>query len=113
MYAVWVFFFKQKTAYDIRIDDVKFNSERDAAQESLFNAQPSLTANRASNWAPEAMRYDAEGFNQALLHMLRAAPELRTSEPNQYDLEDIADRPLPTERRGPLPLTKAPNEGEE
>ena len=32
------------TAYDIRIDKVKFNSERDAAQESLFNAQPGLTS---------------------------------------------------------------------
>jgi alpha-N-acetylglucosaminidase len=51
------------TAYGIRIDAVKFNSERDAAQESLFDAQPrSQPLIRASNWSPEAIRYDAEAI---------------------------------------------------
>lgn len=95
------------TAYDIRIDQVVFNSERDAAQESLFNAQPSLTVNRASNWSPEAMRYDAEAFKRALPEMLQVAPALRSSETYQYDLVDIARQTLANESRLLLPQIKA------
>ncbi len=95
------------TAYDIRIDEVVFNSERDAAQESLFNAQPSLTANRASHWSPEAMRYDAGAFKQALSEMLRVAPRLRASETYAYDLVDIARQTLANESRMLLPKIKA------
>lgn len=92
------------TAYDIRIDDVVFNSERDAAQESLFNARPSLTANRASNWSPESMRYNAEAFKRALPELLRAAPKLRNS---SYDLVDVARQRLANESRALLPQIKA------
>jgi len=95
------------TAYDIRIDQVVFNSERDAAQESLFNAQPSLTANRASNWSPEAMRYDASTFAQALPEMLQVTPALRSSDTYQYDLVDIARQTLANESRVLLPQIKA------
>jgi alpha-N-acetylglucosaminidase len=95
------------TAYDIRIDEVAFNSERDATQESLFNAQPSLTANRASNWSPEAMRYSAEAFKRALPELLQVAPALRTSETYRYDLVDIARQTLANESRGLLPQIKA------
>jgi alpha-N-acetylglucosaminidase len=95
-----------ETAYDIRIDDVQFNSERDAAQESLFDAQPSLTANRASNWSPEGMRYDAERFKRALPEMLEVAPALRASETYQYDLVDIARQTLANESRMLLPQIK-------
>jgi alpha-N-acetylglucosaminidase len=93
-----------KTAYDIRVDQVAFNSERDAPQESLFNAQPSLTANRASNWSPEAMRYDAEVFRQALPRLLEAAPRLRN---RSYDLVDVARQTLANESRVLLPQIKA------
>ena len=95
------------TAYGIRIDAVKFNSERDAAQESLFDAQPSLTVNRASNWSPEAMRYDAERFRRALPLMLRVAPTLRSSETYRYDLVDIARQTLANESRVLLPQIKS------
>lgn len=95
------------TAYDIRIDQVVFNSERDAAHESLFNAQPSLTVNRASNWSPEAMRYSAETFKQVLPEMLRVAPALRSSETYQYDLVDITRQTLANESRLLLPQIKA------
>jgi len=95
------------TAYDIRIDQVVFNSERDAAQESLFNAQPSLTVNRASNWSPEAMRYDAGAFKRALPEMLQVAPALRSSDTYQYDLVDIARQTLANESRLLLPQIKA------
>jgi alpha-N-acetylglucosaminidase len=92
------------TAYDIRIDAVVFNSERDAAQESLFNAQPSLTANRASNWSPEAMRYDAAAFRQALPELLRSAAR---SPGSAYDLVDVARQTLANESRTLLPRIKA------
>jgi alpha-N-acetylglucosaminidase len=95
------------TAYGIRVDAVDFNSERDAAQESLFNAQPSLTTNRASHWAPEAMRYDAKLFTRVLPEMLRVAPELRASETYAYDLVDIARQTLANESRLLLPQIKA------
>ncbi|MDR3446749.1 MULTISPECIES: alpha-N-acetylglucosaminidase [unclassified Dyella] len=95
------------TAYDIRIDSVAFNSERDAAQESLFNAQPSLTANRASNWSPEGMRYDATLFKQALPEMLKIDPALRSSDTYQYDLVDIARQTLANESRLLLPRIKS------
>jgi alpha-N-acetylglucosaminidase len=101
------------TAYDIRIDDVEFNSERDAAQESLFNAQPGLTANRASNWSPEAIRYDAEAFKRALPLMLQVAPSLRASETYQYDLVDIARQTLANESRLLLPRIKASYDGKD
>jgi alpha-N-acetylglucosaminidase len=92
-----------RTAYDIRIDLVTFNSERDAGQESLFNAQPSLTANRASNWSPEAMRYDARLFKQALPQLLAAAPTLKNV---SYDLVDVARQTLANESRLLLPEIK-------
>jgi alpha-N-acetylglucosaminidase len=90
---------------------VKFNSERDAAQESLFDAQPGLTVNRASNWSPEAIRYDAEAFKRALPLMLRVAPSLRASETYQYDLVDVARQTLANESRVLLPQIKAAYDG--
>lgn len=99
------------TAYDIRVDDVKFNSERDAAQESLFDAQPGLTVNRASNWSPEAIRYDAEAFRRALPLLLQVAPALRAGETYQYDLVDVARQTLANESRALLPQIKAAYDG--
>jgi alpha-N-acetylglucosaminidase len=99
------------TAYAIRIDEVNFNSERDAAQESLFDAQPSLTADRASNWSPQAMRYDADVFKRALPEMLKVARALRASETYQYDLVDIARQTLANESRVLLPQIKTAHDG--
>lgn len=99
------------TAYDIRTDQVVFNSERDAAQESLFDAQPALTVNRASNWSPEAMRYSATAFGRALPQMLQVAPALRASETFHYDLVDIARQTLANESRVLLPRIKSAYEG--
>jgi alpha-N-acetylglucosaminidase len=101
------------TAYGIRVNEVEFNSERDAAQESLFDAQPSLTVNRASHWSPEAMRYDAQEFKRALPEMLRVAPELRGSETYRYDLVDIARQTLANESRLLLPEIKAAADAKE
>jgi alpha-N-acetylglucosaminidase len=95
------------TAYGIRVDAVDFHSERDAAQESLFNAQPSLTVNRASHWSPQAMRYDPQQFKRVLPELLQVAPKLRTSETYEYDLVDIARQTLANESRLLLPQIKA------
>ena len=92
------------TAYNIRIDAVIFNSERDAAQESLFDAQPSLSANRASNWSPEGMRYDGAAFARALAELVRAAP--RTAG-GAHDLVDVARQALANESRVLLPRIQA------
>lgn len=94
------------TAYGIRIDPVEFHSERDAGQESLFNAQPSLTVNRASNWSPEAMRYKPDVFRKALTELLQVAPALRDSETYRYDLVDVARQTLANESRLLLPRIK-------
>jgi alpha-N-acetylglucosaminidase len=99
------------TAYAIHVDDVEFNSERDAAQESLFNAQPSLTADRASHWSPQAMRYDPNVFKGALAEMLKVARALRASETYQYDLTDIARQTLANESRLLLPQIKSAYDG--
>jgi alpha-N-acetylglucosaminidase len=101
------------TAYNIQIDDVVFHSERDAAQESLFDAQPDLDVNRASNWSPEAMRYSAEAFKQALPELLQAAPTLRDSETYRYDLVDIGRQTLANESRLLLPQIKAAYESKD
>ncbi|HEV7776482.1 MAG TPA: alpha-N-acetylglucosaminidase [Luteibacter sp.] len=94
------------TAYGIRIDPVEFHSERDAGQESLFNAQPSLTVNRASNWSPEAMRYKPDVFRKALTELLLVAPGLRDCETYRYDLVDVARQTLANESRLLLPRIK-------
>ncbi|MFZ0497773.1 MAG: alpha-N-acetylglucosaminidase [Steroidobacteraceae bacterium] len=95
------------TAYDIRVDRVIFNSERNAAQESLFDAQPDLTVNRASNWSPEDMRYSAVAFERALPQMLQVPPALRASETFQYDLVDVARQTLANASRALLPRIKS------
>jgi alpha-N-acetylglucosaminidase len=89
------------------VDRIVFNSERDAAQESLFDAQPDLTANRASNWSPEGMRYDGAEFARALPQMLQVAPALRGGATYRYDLVDIARQTLANRSRVLLPLVRA------
>jgi alpha-N-acetylglucosaminidase len=91
------------TAYDLRVEGIIFNSERDAGQESLFAAEPSLTANRASNWSPEARRYDPIAFQGALAELLAVSPALRHSEGFRYDLVDVARQALANESRQLLP----------
>jgi alpha-N-acetylglucosaminidase len=96
-----------ETAYGIRVDRVEFNSERDDAQESLFDAQPGLKINRASNWSPEGMRYSAAAFAHALPRMLQVAPALRASQTYRYDLVDVARQTLANESRVLLPRISA------
>jgi len=93
----------RETAYSIPPDTVEFNSEREAGQESLFAAQPSLNAFQSSRWSPVALRYDAKKFAGALPELLQMAPELRASETYRYDLVDVARQTLANESRVLLP----------
>ena len=99
------------TAYDIHTDRVVFNSERDAAQESLFNAQPDLSPEHASTWSPQGMRYSVAAFEQALPQMLLVAPALRDSDTYRYDLVDIARQTLANQSRVLLPRIAAAYRG--
>ncbi len=96
-----------KTAYDIKVSDVPFNSERNAGQESLFDAEPSLTTVHASHWSPEGMRYPPEQFRQALAELLQVSPALRGAEGYGYDLTDVARQVLANESRLLLPRIDA------
>lgn len=91
------------TAYGSRADGVDSHGERDAAQESLFNAQPGLSVVRASSWAPDQIRYKAQEFNQALTELLQASPAIRSTETYRYDLVDVARQVLANESRVLLP----------
>lgn len=97
----------RRTAYDLHVDATVFNSERDAAAENLFDAQPSLTAVKVSNWSPEGLRYDSGQFRRVLPEMLAVAPALRHSETYRYDLVDVARQTLANEARRSLPEIKA------
>jgi alpha-N-acetylglucosaminidase len=95
-----------KTAYGYRADGNMQHGERDAAHESLFNSQPSLTATRAATWSPDVLRYAPADFAPALTELLQVAPELRSTETYRYDLVDVARQAMANESRLLLPLIK-------
>ncbi|MEU9177214.1 alpha-N-acetylglucosaminidase [Streptomyces sp. NPDC048550] len=72
-------------------------------QDSLFTARPSLTANKASTWAPGGMRYPAASVRSALDALLEVAPGLRRSSAYRYDLVDTARQALANHARVLLP----------
>jgi alpha-N-acetylglucosaminidase len=102
-----------ETAYGYRADGVKNHGERDAAHESLFNAQPSLTATRNGTWSPDVMRYDPEALKAALTELLQVVPVLRTSASYRYDLTDLTRQVLVNESRRLLPLIRSAYESKE
>ncbi|WP_158941742.1 alpha-N-acetylglucosaminidase [Granulicella sp. S190] len=95
-----------KTAYGYRADGNAEHGERDASQDSLFDAQPTLTALRAATWSPDVVRYDPAELAPALTEMLEVAPALRSTETYQYDLVDVARQAMANESRRLLPLIK-------
>ena len=97
----------QQTVYGYRADGNMQHGERDAAHESIFNAQPSLTATRTGHWAPDVLRYSANDLKPALTEMLEVAPALRSSAAYQYDLVDLTRQVLADDARRQLPLIKA------
>ncbi len=96
-----------KTAYGYRADGVKNHGERDAAQDSVFNAQPSLTALHADSSAPDVLRYSADNLKTALTELLQVAPALRDTASYRYDMTDVARQVLTNDARRQLPLIKA------
>jgi alpha-N-acetylglucosaminidase len=97
-----------RTAYALRADRVPVADagERDAGHDSLFAAQPSLTATHAATWAPAGMRYDAGEFRGALRELLAVAPSLRHSSTYRYDLVDVARQVVANDSRRLLPLIR-------
>ena len=100
------------TAYGSRADGVDVHGERDAAQESLFNAQPGLFVVRASSWAPDEVRYGTQEFSQALVELLQASPAVRSTETYKYDLVDVARQVLANRSRILLPQIASAYEGD-
>lgn len=89
------------TAYSYRADGGK--GERDAAQDSLFNAQPSLTTIHAATWAPDGAHYQLSDLEPALTELLQVDASLRSSETYRYDLVDVARQVMANESRMMLP----------
>ncbi len=102
-----------KTVYSYRADGVRDHGERDAAHESLFNAQPSLTATRTGHWAPDVLRYNADDLKPALTELLQVAPLLRSTASYRYDLTDVTRQVLVNDARRLLPLIKSAYEAKD
>jgi alpha-N-acetylglucosaminidase len=95
-----------KTAYGYRADGNLDHGERDAAHDSVFNSQPSLTSTHAATWSPDVLRYNPADLAPALTELLQVAPELRSTETYRYDLVDVARQVMANESRRLLPLIK-------
>jgi alpha-N-acetylglucosaminidase len=96
-----------RTAYGYRADGNLEHGERDAAHESIFNAQPSLTARRTGHWAPDVLRYEADDLKPALSELLQVAPSLRATASYSYDLTDVTRQVLVNDARRLLPLIRS------
>lgn len=95
-----------KTAYGFRADTTPLPSDRDAAHDSLFTAEPSLTTTHAATWSSDLLRYDLAELRPALTELLQVAPELRGTQTWRYDLVDVARQVLANESRRLLPLIR-------
>src|SRR5205807_10449080 len=99
--------------YSYRADGNRHHGERDAAHESLFNAQPSLTATRTGHWAPDVMRYSADDLKPALTELLQVAPQIHSLPGYQYDLVDVTRQVMANESRRLLPLIRTAYESKD
>jgi alpha-N-acetylglucosaminidase len=102
-----------QTAYGYRADGVTAHGERDAAHDSVFNAQPSLDVVRTGHWAPDALRYDAADLKPALTELLQTAPPLRSTASYRYDLTDLTRQVLANESLTLLPRIRAAYEAKD
>ena len=96
-----------------RADGVKTHGERDSSQESIFNAQPSLTATRNGKWSPDIARYPLDDLKPALTELLQVAPALRNTASYKYDLTDVTRQVLANDARRLLPLIRAAYESKD
>jgi alpha-N-acetylglucosaminidase len=100
-----------QTAYGYRADGVTGHGERDAAADSVFNAQPSLDARHASSASADELRYKPADLAPALTELLKAAPAVQATETYKYDLVDIGRQVLVNNARDLLPQIKAAYDG--
>ncbi len=96
-----------ETAYGYHADGVSTHGERDAAHESIFNAQPSLTAKRNGQWSPDEARYPLDDLKPALSELLKVDSALRNTPSYKYDLADVTRQVLANDARRLLPLIRA------
>ncbi|GAA1368149.1 alpha-N-acetylglucosaminidase [Streptomyces beijiangensis] len=75
--------------------------------DSLFNAQPSLTATKASANSPGSLGYDAYALEPAFLDLLRATRELGRADTFRFDLVNVARQVLVNQSRLLLPQINA------
>jgi alpha-N-acetylglucosaminidase len=96
------------------IRDTAYNMSRadswSEAPDGLFGARPSLGANKAAAWGPEADRYDTTAFDTALTELLAVRAELRDSSAYRYDVVDVARQVLSNRSRVLLPQIRAAHE---
>ncbi|MER6975301.1 alpha-N-acetylglucosaminidase TIM-barrel domain-containing protein [Nocardioides sp. NPDC000445] len=73
------------------------------SQDSLFTAEPSLSANRSAEWSPGFARYDLAAFEAALPELAEAAPSVAQREAYRYDLTDTTRQVIANRSRALLP----------
>ncbi|MGW3660235.1 alpha-N-acetylglucosaminidase TIM-barrel domain-containing protein [Streptomyces sp. NPDC005151] len=78
-------------------------SDKGEPQDSLFCAQPSLSATTGAGWSPTTMTYQGADFDTALTALLRVSPSLRRSDAYRHDLVDVARQALTNRARILLP----------
>lgn len=86
-----------RTAYDLH------DPQWSEAQDSLFSAQPDLTAKSAASWSPKEPQYDLAQFQGAIGSLLQVNPHLRASSAYRYDLVDVARQTISNRSRVLLP----------
>ncbi|WP_171906722.1 alpha-N-acetylglucosaminidase TIM-barrel domain-containing protein [Jiangella alba] len=79
--------------------------------DSLFNAEPSLTATKASQNAPGSLPYRPDELEPALVSLLRAERRLGKVETFRHDLVDVARQVVVNQSRVLLPQIKTAFEG--
>ncbi len=86
-----------RTAYDMK------SGAWSEAHDSLYSAQPSLTAKSACSWSPLEPRYDLAVFSQAVASLMGVDRSLRNSSAYRYDLVDVVRQAIANHSRVLLP----------
>lgn len=73
------------------------------SQDSLFTAEPSLSANRSAQWSPGFARYDLAAFEAALPELAGAAASVVQQDAYRYDLTDTTRQVITNRSRALLP----------
>lgn len=93
-----------RTAYGQHIGD---DDGSNAGPDSLFIARPGLDIDRAIEWRPRIVPYDAGEFEDGWRELLAAADQLADSEAYRHDVVDFTVQVLSNRSRWLLPQIKA------